>query len=330
MPLDHEKRQGNCGYQGCNPHQGQAFVFVDVQDNNLACDGDQSHLQDDFDVNDICEQVCLDGFQQFDADQYQQEESENFEQLIDFKQDDGRRDDVPDDDPAQLDSRQHHHDDHHRDEAHHDNVFEFFEKCLHIIPNYRRRIGLSREILCPDKVLAGSELTLLLSGGPISLLGVVEKLIDIGIDEVSISDTVGKASPDEVRRLLDLLLPRISSHRIAMHFHDTYGRGVENVLVSRSYGIRIFDASVGALGGCPFAPGATGNVATEAVVKALEDNGERPGVDLQKLSQALRLLDPFLIDNRRSLPKGGSPACAACQFSSGEVCCRRKKIRSHH
>ena len=164
---------------------------------------------------------------------------------------------------------------------------------------------------------------------PSPVLGVVEKLIDIGIDEVSISDTVGKASPDEVKRLLDLLLPRISSHRIAMHFHDTYGRGVENVLVSRSYGIRIFDASVGALGGCPFAPGATGNVATEAVVKALEDNGERPGVDLQKLSQALRLLDPFLIDNRRSLPKGGSPACAACQFSSGEVCCRRKKIRSH-
>ena len=163
--------------------------------------------------------------------------------------------------------------------------------------------------------------------GPV--LGVVEKLIDIGIDEVSISDTVGKASPDEVKRLLDLLLPRISSHRIAMHFHDTYGRGVENVLVSRSYGIRIFDASVGALGGCPFAPGATGNVATEAVVKALEDNGERPGVDLQKLSQARRLLDPFLIDNRRSLPKGGSPACASCQFSSGEVCCRRKKIRSH-
>jgi hydroxymethylglutaryl-CoA lyase len=164
---------------------------------------------------------------------------------------------------------------------------------------------------------------------PSPVLGVVEKLIDIGIDEVSISDTVGKASPDEVKRLLDLLLPRISSHRIAMHFHDTYGRGVENVLVSRSYGIRIFDASVGALGGCPFAPGATGNVATEAVVKALEDNGEMPGVDLQKLSQARRLLDPFLIDSRRSLPKGGSPACTACQFSSVEVCCRRKKLQSH-
>ena len=159
---------------------------------------------------------------------------------------------------------------------------------------------------------------------PEAVIGVVEKLIDIGIDEVSISDTIGKASPDEVKRLLDLLLPKISRERIAMHFHDTYGRGVENVLASWSYGISIFDSSVGALGGCPFAPGATGNVATEAVVKALEDKGGKVGVDLQKLSQARCLLDPFLIEDRRSLPKDGSPACAACQFSKGEVCCQRQ------
>jgi hydroxymethylglutaryl-CoA lyase len=156
--------------------------------------------------------------------------------------------------------------------------------------------------------------------GPV--IDVVEKLIDIGIDEVSISDTIGKASPDEVKRLLDLLLSKISSQRIAMHFHNTYGRGVENVLASWSRGIRIFDASVGALGGCPFAPGATGNVATEAVVKALEEKDEKPGVDIQKLSKARHLLDPFLVDNRRSLPKNGSPACAACQYSTAEVCCR--------
>jgi hydroxymethylglutaryl-CoA lyase len=83
---------------------------------------------------------------------------------------------------------------------------------------------------------------------PEAAINVVKKLIDIGIDEVSISDTIGKASPDDVKRLLDLLSPIISSDRIAMHFHDTYGRGVENVLASWSYGIRIFDASVGALG----------------------------------------------------------------------------------
>jgi hydroxymethylglutaryl-CoA lyase len=158
---------------------------------------------------------------------------------------------------------------------------------------------------------------------PQAVIAVVEKLLAIGIDEVSISDTIGKASPDEVKRLLDLLLPIISSERIAMHFHDTYGRGVENVLASWSYGISIFDSSVGALGGCPFAPGATGNVATEAVVKALENQGVKVGVDLQKLLRARRLLDPFLIEDRRSLPKDGSPACAACQFSKGEVCCQR-------
>ena len=158
---------------------------------------------------------------------------------------------------------------------------------------------------------------------PETVIGVVEKLIDIGIDEVSISDTIGRASPDEVKRLLDLLLPKISGDRIAMHFHDTYGRGVENVLASWSYGISIFDSSVGALGGCPFAPGATGNVATETVVKALEDKGGKVGVDLQRLSLARRLLNPFLIENRRSLPKDGSPACAACLFSTREVCCQR-------
>ena len=157
---------------------------------------------------------------------------------------------------------------------------------------------------------------------PEAVIGVVERFVDIGVDEVSISDTIGKASPEEVRRLLDRLLPMIPSDRIAMHFHDTYGRGVENVLISWSYGIRIFDASVGGLGGCPYAPGATGNVATEALVKALESKGEAVGVDFQKLSQARRLLDPFLVDDRRSLPEDGSPACAACEFSTGNTCCR--------
>ena len=152
---------------------------------------------------------------------------------------------------------------------------------------------------------------------------VVQRLVDLGVHEVSISDTIGKAAPDEVTRLLDLLLPRLPSDRIAMHFPDTYGRGVENVLASWSCGIRTFDASVGGLGGCPYAPGATGNVATEAVVEALQGKGAAPGVDLQGLAQARRLLDPFLQEDRRTLPKDGSPACAACEHSGGEVCCGR-------
>jgi hydroxymethylglutaryl-CoA lyase len=158
---------------------------------------------------------------------------------------------------------------------------------------------------------------------PGATVDVVERLVDLGVQEVSISDTIGKASPDEVTRLLDLLLPRLSSDRIAMHFHDTYGRGVENVLASWSRGVRIFDASVGGLGGCPYAPGATGNVATEAVVEALKGKGETVGVDLGALTHARQLLGTFLMDERRALPKDGSPACAACEFSKGETCCGR-------
>ncbi len=160
---------------------------------------------------------------------------------------------------------------------------------------------------------------------PNTVSEVVQRLCDIGVDEVSISDTIGKATPEEVIRLLDLVLPLISSEQIAMHFHDTYGRGVENVLASWSHGIRIFDASAGGIGGCPFAPGATGNVATEAVVKALQSKGEAKGIDLKKLSQARRLLDPFLVKERRTLPDGGSNACATCEFFKDNVCCGRNR-----
>jgi hydroxymethylglutaryl-CoA lyase len=148
---------------------------------------------------------------------------------------------------------------------------------------------------------------------PEAVLGVVARLVDTGVDEVSISDTIGKASPEEVKRLLDHLLPRLPIDRIAMHFHDTYGRGIQNVLASWSYGIRIFDASAGGLGGCPFAPGATGNVATESVVRALMGAGAAVDVDPEKLSQARRLLDPFLADERRS-PKTAPPPARCANF----------------
>jgi hydroxymethylglutaryl-CoA lyase len=163
---------------------------------------------------------------------------------------------------------------------------------------------------------------------PEAVVAVTDRLADLGVHEISIADTIGKASPDEVRRLLDLLLPKLSPGRIAVHFHDTYGRGVENLLASLSYGIHTFDASVGGLGGCPNAPGATGNVATEAVVEALQGVGETVDVDLEGLTRARRLLDPFLVDERRSLPKDGSPACAACELSDGERCCGRDHSRS--
>jgi hydroxymethylglutaryl-CoA lyase len=158
---------------------------------------------------------------------------------------------------------------------------------------------------------------------PQEAIDVAERLCDIGVDEVSISDTVGKASPEEVGELLDGLLPRVAPERIAVHFHDTFGRALANVRTSWDYGIRIFDASVGGLGGCPFAPGATGNVATESVVTALASQGVAVGVDLPKLMQARRLLDPYLREEGRARPPDGSPACETCDFFAGEVCCGR-------
>ena len=158
---------------------------------------------------------------------------------------------------------------------------------------------------------------------PEAVVAVVDRLLDIGVGEVAISDTIGKATPDEVRQLLDQLMPRVAAERIAVHFHDTYGRGVANTLAAWPYGIRTVDASVGGLGGCPYAPGASGNVATGDVVTALEDQGVSTGVDRQRLDRALVHLEPYLVDSRRTLPADGSPACAACQFSTGEVCCGR-------
>lgn len=150
------------------------------------------------------------------------------------------------------------------------------------------------------------------------------RLMDMGVDELSVSDTIGKAAPDEVAELLDLLLPRVPAECLAVHFHDTYGRGIDNVLKSVSYGIRSVDASAGGLGGCPFAPGATGNVATEDVVEALVKAGETVNVDIEKLTRAKELLTPYLQAKPHIPPAPTSRACTTCEFFKGERCCGRQ------
>ncbi len=159
---------------------------------------------------------------------------------------------------------------------------------------------------------------------PEAAIDVTLRLVDMGVDEVSLSDTIGRAAPPEVARLLDGLLPKLPADRIAVHFHDTYGRGVANVLQSWDYGIRIFDASVGGLGGCPFAPGATGNVATEAVVVALASRGAAVGIDPANLTPALQILEPYLKPAQRRMPPGGSRACEVCEFFDGGDGCSGK------
>jgi hydroxymethylglutaryl-CoA lyase len=125
---------------------------------------------------------------------------------------------------------------------------------------------------------------------PDAVVSVVRRLTDLGVDEISIGDTIGKAVPVEVQALLDRLLDHIDNDRIAMHFHDTYGTAVANVFASYERGITAFDSSAGGLGGCPFAPGAAGNVATEDVVWALRQSGAIVAPDLDKVRVASDLL----------------------------------------
>ena len=125
---------------------------------------------------------------------------------------------------------------------------------------------------------------------PPAVVDVVKRLLDLGVDEISIGDTIGKAVPGEVHDLLDLLLDALAQDRIAMHFHDTYGTAVANALASYERGISVFDASAGGVGGCPFAPGASGNVATEDLAWALTRSGASVGLDLERVSAATDLL----------------------------------------
>ncbi|MBI2061403.1 MAG: hydroxymethylglutaryl-CoA lyase [Nitrospirae bacterium] len=122
---------------------------------------------------------------------------------------------------------------------------------------------------------------------PSKIVEVAGMLVDLGVLEISIGDTIGKAVPNDVRSLLDKLLTRTAPGVLALHFHDTYGTSISNILAAwEEYGIRTFDTSAGGLGGCPYAPGATGNVATEDVVFALENSGARVSVDAAAAARA--------------------------------------------
>ena len=122
---------------------------------------------------------------------------------------------------------------------------------------------------------------------PSQVLDVMRQLLDLGVDEISLGDTVGKAAPRDIRRLLDELVPRIDRSRLSLHVHDTCGMAVANVLTAwTEYGIEVFDTAAGGLGGCPYAPGASGNVATEDVVYALKASGALLSVDERKVIAA--------------------------------------------
>lgn len=121
------------------------------------------------------------------------------------------------------------------------------------------------------------------------VIGITEKLIDCGAREVILADTIGAASPAQVTSLVSKLMPEHGVGKLSCHFHDTRGMGVANVYAALECGIRKFDAAIGGLGGCPFAPGASGNVATEDVVLMLHQMGVDTGIDLDGLVAAADL-----------------------------------------
>ncbi len=110
-------------------------------------------------------------------------------------------------------------------------------------------------------------------------------LMRLGCHEISLGDTIGRATPESVRRMLDSVLDRVGPESLAAHFHDTCGRALANIEEALNAGLRVFDASIGGLGGCPFAPGSPGNVATEAVARLLSRHGYATRLDLDMLDE---------------------------------------------
>ena len=125
------------------------------------------------------------------------------------------------------------------------------------------------------------------------VLNIVEKILEIGIDEITIADTVGYANPKQVKILFQSLIDLMDKDQIFGHFHDTRGLGIANVLTALDLGIRKFDSSLLGLGGCPFAPGASGNIATEDLVYLLNSMKISTGIDLKNLINFCKNISDF-------------------------------------
>jgi hydroxymethylglutaryl-CoA lyase len=121
---------------------------------------------------------------------------------------------------------------------------------------------------------------------PEKVAALSERLLEMGVYEVSIGDTIGIGHPGQVPLVLNALLERIPVEKLALHFHDTRGMAIANILAALPFGISTFDSSAGGLGGCPFAPGAAGNVATDDLIYMLNGLGIETGVSLPAVSEA--------------------------------------------
>lgn len=121
---------------------------------------------------------------------------------------------------------------------------------------------------------------------PVQVAAVARRLLDMGCYEISLGDTIGAGTPETVAAMLDAVLEGVPAVQLAGHFHDTQGHALDNIDVSLDRGLRTFDSSVAGLGGCPYAPGAKGNVATEAVAEFVKARGFDTRLDMEKLALA--------------------------------------------
>ncbi|AYC29335.1 hydroxymethylglutaryl-CoA lyase [Paenisporosarcina cavernae] len=123
---------------------------------------------------------------------------------------------------------------------------------------------------------------------------ICQQFVDMGVDELSVADTIGMASPSESYELFSMISEKLPNVLLTAHFHDTRKMGLANIYAALQAGIHRYDCSAGGLGGCPFAPGATGNVATEDVLNMLDRLGIETGIQLDKLLEAVKIIEPYV------------------------------------
>ena len=126
------------------------------------------------------------------------------------------------------------------------------------------------------------------------MINCIERLLEIGVNEVSLGETLGKATPKEINQLLQALPTSLPLSQLAFHCHDTDNQAINNIDVALQHGITRIDCAAAGLGGCPYAPGAKGNVSTESVVNFLENRGIHTGIDIDQLIKASQPIKKWL------------------------------------
>jgi len=137
---------------------------------------------------------------------------------------------------------------------------------------------------------------------------VASRLRDIGCDEIDVADTIGVGTAIQVQRVFERVIREFPVHQLAGHFHDTYGQALTNIYAALEVGVSIFHASVAGLGGCPYAKGATGNIATEDVLYLLNGLGIKTGIDLDAVVDAGQFISNYL--GRKAVSRAGNAIAA--------------------